>query len=749
MTLTLVQFIENLAESGLMTAAEIAAFQDGLPAERQACDAQGLAKELVAAHRLTKYQAASVYQGKIKGLILGDYVVLDKLGQGGMGIVLKAEHRRMKRLAAIKTLPNATTPDSIRRFYREVEAAAKLVHPNIVTAYDASECNGIHYLVSEYVEGQDLACMIKQHGPLSITQAVDCIIQVARGLQYAHSKGIIHRDIKPGNLLLDREGRVKILDMGLALVVGGGGPTDSTADERLTTTGQLMGTCEYLAPEQAQDTHRADQRSDVYSLGCTLYRLLTGRPPYSGETMIQVLLAHRDSPIPRIRSVRPQVPDRLDAIYLRMVAKQPEQRYQNMAQVIADLEIFQSSNESPAEFATDQSNSRTMAAEVQEGGAVAVAVEAKPAAVAAPAGISFAERETNWNNTASVMAVRGPNRNVLLGIGGGAFLAVVVLGLVASFSGRDRARHASGEPPVSEPAAAVAPLDEIEAQDRQKRWADYKKLDVVQTNSIGMTLVLIPPGEFEMGIGDVASLVVAPSGEPKKRPGLIAELPGRLQEIEQMAQNCPKHHVKITHPFCIGMYEVTQKEFQHVMNDNPSSFKSRGEAAPVERVTWQEAADFCRRLSQLPEEMEAKREYHLPSEAEWEFACRAGTTGVFAFGDAPLRLRSLVPLEEHAWFAANAGRTSHPVGQKKPNAWGIHDMHGNVLEWCHDFFAEDYYSRSIPEDPPGPTAGALHVVRGGSWKDPFFLLFSAARSGRPPDDRSPSLGFRVVVPLDR
>ena len=339
MAVVLEQFVRSLEESGLMSGEEIQAFLDELPPKEKPQSGGDFAKLLYRSHRLTKFQAEAVYRGKHKGLILGDYVVLDRIGAGGMGEVYRARHERMKRTVAVKVLPTAVTKsvDAVQRFQREVEAAAKLIHPNVVTAFDAGEAAGLHFLVMEYVEGEDLAALIKRRGPFDVAGAVDCILQAARGLQYAHDEGVVHRDIKPSNLLLDKKGTIKILDMGLARFV-----SDVTGDEStaaaLTQSGQVMGTVDYMSPEQAENTRRADKPADIYSLGATLFYLLTGRPMYAGDTLIEKIVAHRDQPVPSLRTSRNEVSRPMDDTFRAMVAKKPSMRQRSMAQLIEELE---------------------------------------------------------------------------------------------------------------------------------------------------------------------------------------------------------------------------------------------------------------------------------------------------------------------------------------------------------------------------------------------------------------------------
>jgi WD40 repeat protein/serine/threonine protein kinase len=363
-TVSLEQLQQRLLDAGLLPVEDLQTIVARMPAERHPITAETLALELCRQEKLTRYQAIALCQPEPTTLRLGDYVILDRLGAGGMGVVFKAVHRRMKRIVALKLLAPTLAPSRnvLQRFQREVEAAARLLHPNIVAAYDAGEDRGIPYLVLEHVAGSDLASRVQLEGPLSVTDAIAVVLQAARGLAYAHQQGVVHRDIKPGNLLLadgqggpgSRPDSVKVLDLGLARFYSdmkaqeaensaSESPRNdaSTQQREMTRTGSLLGTASFMAPEQAHDPRTADHRADIYSLGCTLFFLLCGKPLFDADTTVAMVQAHRQQPAPKLRSNRPEVPEALETVFQRMVAKEPASRQQSMAEVMADLERAQ------------------------------------------------------------------------------------------------------------------------------------------------------------------------------------------------------------------------------------------------------------------------------------------------------------------------------------------------------------------------------------------------------------------------
>jgi tRNA A-37 threonylcarbamoyl transferase component Bud32 len=277
------------------------------------------------------------------------YRLIRKLGEGGMGTVYLAEHRLMRRQVAIKVIRAGYlgNPQLVQRFRQEVEAAARLSHPHIVTAHDADEAHGTHFLVMEYVEGESLDQVLAGRGMLPVEEACAYVLQAALGLEFAHRQGMVHRDLKPHNLMRAADGTVKILDFGLARLLGGAAPEapDTTAEgssavDQLTAAGVVMGTADYMAPEQARDSHAADIRADIYSLGCTLYHLLTGQVPYPGGTLREKFHRHateRPEPLSRRRA---DVPPGLAQVLDRMMAPRPEDRYQTPGAVAAALAPF-------------------------------------------------------------------------------------------------------------------------------------------------------------------------------------------------------------------------------------------------------------------------------------------------------------------------------------------------------------------------------------------------------------------------
>ncbi len=335
------QFKHAVRELGLIRASELEQFVAGALG-----GVAGLSRALVRAGKLTPYQAGALSQGKTRGLVVGNYLILDKLGAGGMGVVFKARHRRLGRVVALKLLPPSLARDThlFLRFRREVNLAARLCHPNIVSVLDADEDRGVPFMTMDYIEGNDLDRLVRDGGGLPVDQAIDCVIQAARGMDAAHAQGIVHRDIKPGNLMLDGSGQVRVLDLGLARLVEASNPFGETASGPLTRSGTYMGTVDFMAPEQGIDSHQVDHRADIYSLGCTFCYLLTGRAPFDGATVLARLMAHQDRPPSSLLAARPDVPMAVDAVYQKMMAKKPADRPASMTDVVELLEACRSSS---------------------------------------------------------------------------------------------------------------------------------------------------------------------------------------------------------------------------------------------------------------------------------------------------------------------------------------------------------------------------------------------------------------------
>ena len=341
MDMALEQLADSLRRTGLLSGLDFESACSELSATGDEITADRLLERLTERGRLTEYQRQRVREGRLEELVLGNYTLVSCIGVGGMGEVFKAVHRRMKRLVAIKVLSLAKVNNRgrIDLFQREIETMAQLSHPNIVTAYDADECDRGAYLVMEYVSGSDLSTLVKKQRPLTLRRAVDYIAQAARGLHYAHAQRVVHGDVKPANMLLSADGTVKITDLGLARLLSSSSPLD-LSDERAANPNPnaIAGTVSFMPPEQAFRPNEVDHRADIYSLGCSLYFVLTGRLLFNEVNMYAHLVAHRDRPRPLLRDARPDAPLELEAIYQRMVAPLPADRFGSMAEVVEALE---------------------------------------------------------------------------------------------------------------------------------------------------------------------------------------------------------------------------------------------------------------------------------------------------------------------------------------------------------------------------------------------------------------------------
>jgi serine/threonine-protein kinase len=351
---------EMIEQHGLLTTAQAVEVRD-LLRPRYPHD-YDLAKELERRGWLTPYQVNELAMGNVADLVIGPYVILDLVGEGGFGQVFMARHMFMQRLVALKLIrPElVSNPEAIGRFYREVSALSQLKHPNVVLAHDAGPVGDTHFLAMEFVQGVNLQTLVDESGPLEVDQACDYIRQAALGLQHMHDRGLVHRDIKPSNLLVTPMddpneasrgasglsaamasgqsfpwGLVKVLDLGLARFQE---TVSEGIDDQLTQAGAggLRGSADYLSPEQAIDFHTADIRADIYSLGCTFYFLLTGRPPFEGSLALKLLKHQKEEPR-SLEQLRSGLPRKLPPIVRKMMAKKPADRYSAPAEAAAAI----------------------------------------------------------------------------------------------------------------------------------------------------------------------------------------------------------------------------------------------------------------------------------------------------------------------------------------------------------------------------------------------------------------------------
>jgi serine/threonine protein kinase/formylglycine-generating enzyme required for sulfatase activity len=669
---------------------------------------------------------------------LDDYEVVRELGRGGMGVVYLARNKLMDRLEVLKVMNRASVgrPEAVERFLQEIRSAARLIHPNVATAHSARQLGDFLVLAIQYVEGEDLERVVRTRGPLSIPRACYCAHQAAQGLQCAHDLGLVHRDIKPGNLLLSTQRKppvVKIVDFGLAKA-----KAEVPAGPALTLTNQVMGTPGYIAPEQLHDARTADIRSDIYGLGCTLYFLLSGESPFQGNNPYALMLAQENGEVKPLREVRPDVPDALAAVVARMMARDPAGRFQQPDDVARALVPFIRGDKSPAEGSGPYRAVTPAAVDTASGLPLPTVMGGKrPEKKPAWARSLLGWRKSSANALARWRSIpKERQRRVALIVGGVLLFGVLVWGIVAWLT------RQPAEPAGTAIATTDAPVISGEADDAaalrvfdctgaegssaakvhrfQEEWARRLNRKVEETvdiaDGVTMTFVLVPPGKFLMG-------------SPENEEG---------READETL-----HPVVLSKPFYLGKYEVTQAQYDALSRPNPSAFN--GSDRPVERVSPEDAERFAASLA-------SKRSdgclYRLPTEAEWEYGCRGGHPSTCPFGTGDGRSLSSADANfdgAYPYGTALAGpflKETCRVGLYPANAFGLHDMEGNVWEWCADWYAP--YPAGAVTDPPGPSTGTDRVLRGGSWYGSAGSCRAAARLKAAPGHRVNSLGFRLA-----
>lgn len=638
---------------------------------------------------------AQDHSESLAGETLGSYTIVRPIGHGGMGEVYLAHDERLRREVAIKLLPKPLVEDEerIRWFKHEARAASAISHPNVAYIYEIGEAQGRHFIAMEFVNGLTLRERLSRND-LKLGEAIEIATQVASAIAAAHAQGIIHRDIKPENIMIRSDGLVKVVDFGLAKLSE---PQRETAGEHSretlrgalitraihTETGLLMGTATYMSPEQARG-QEIDARTDIWSWAVVFYEMLAGEAPFQGATKSDVIAEILKSEPLFLREGIRSLPEAATLIIRKSLSKKADGRYTEAVKLVAALHELRD--------------------ELKEKGLLDLCLPLK-------AGLSDFAAEHLAGPKASQSNQRGLRKSgslatkVFSRVG-----AIVPRGrTTSSHFSRARVRSLVALTSLLIMSLLVAAFLLAKSNLISRRAASRSALapspgstshdGVGIKNQVGIEMNYVPPGSFMMGSGN---------GDADEKP---------------------MHEVTLRDGFYIGRYEVTQVQWRAVMNNDPSFFK--GENLPVDNVSWNDTQDFLSKLNKLGDGYT----YRLPTEAEWEYACRAGSTGDFA-----------EPLNLIGWYYDNADNGSHAIGQKKPNAFGLYDMHGNVWEWCEDWYHQSY--DGAPTDGSAWLMGGeqkVRLLRGGSWYDLADRIRSAHRGGNPPVLRGLNLGFRVVA----
>lgn len=654
----------------------------------------------------------------LTGQYLGRYYLVERLGEGGMAAVYKAYDTRLERDVAVKVIRSGAFPPEyldqvLRRFEREAKALAKLSHPNIVKVHDYGEHEGSPYLVMEYLPGGTLKKIIGR--PLPWQNAVSLLLPIARGVAYAHHRGILHRDIKPANILITEDGEPMLSDFGIAKLFEGEQTTT------LTGSGVAIGTPEYMAPEQW--TGSTSPQSDLYALGIVLYEMVTGRKPYIANTPAAILLKQATEPLPSPRKFVVDLPETLEQILIRALARDPEKRHQDVKAFINGLENLQKNPVAEIPHNHGLANEAYKSPQQES-------LEFVPAPISSydHAGTISASDNTKLHKAEDRPSSRTPipdikvstnssRRGMVLLLGGVSIVGAIWLGWL--LIGKQPSSDVIPSVTISMVTSPTLPAMKLEPSSipakvftptptpTETMTPTEGVFPAVFMDAKGGLMVLVRQGQFVMG---------SEGGDPDEQPV----------------------HTVYLDAFYIDKYEVTNALYGMCVDagickwpDKTTKYKdSHYSKRPVVWVSWEMAKMYC--------EWRGSR---LPTEAEWEKAARGVDGRTFPWGE-----------EIDRTYANFMGIDTMPVGSypKGASPYGVYDMAGNVREWVSDWYGEAYYSISPGSNPSGPPKSEFRVLRGGAW-------FSNEMNVRSPDrftsnqslDNFGGVGIRCARGTDR
>jgi formylglycine-generating enzyme required for sulfatase activity len=607
------------------------------------------------------------------GQALSDYRIEGVLGQGGFGITYLATDTNLGRKVAIKeyypreyatrdsTLTIRATGNAedretfnwgLTRFLEEARILARFEHPNIVAVRRFFEANGTAYLVMDYCDGEPLDEVIKRNGPLSKDQLERILLPLLDGLEEIHSTNFLHRDIKPANIFIRRDGSPVLLDFGAA--------RQETGNHSRSVTS--LATAGYAAVEQYSTKGKQGPWTDIYGLGATLYRAVTGeKPQESTDRMLE------DTLEPAAEKGRGRYPVSLLAAIDAAMAVRPEQRPQSVAKWRQMISV-----KSPPLQAKPEPKQEPKQ-------------EPKPVPKPDPRPLP---NPPAGSSSRKVGATLG--------------FVVVILGIIIFLN----------KSPSPTPTISSVPTPIANSQPSDAALGKSRDCDVCPE------MVVIPAGSFSMG---------SPATEAGREAG-----------------EGPLHQVKIARSFSVGKFEVTSKEWDACLGDGVCKKLSDGGEGrgdmPLAHVAWLQAQAYTQWLSK-----KTGKAYRLLSEAEWEYVARANSSGAYSAESSKWAEADVTDkLSQYAWFVANSEDKPNPVGKKNPNYWGLHDIQGNVMEWTHDCWNENYRNAKADGSPTAAGDCERRVVRGGAWNTPKESLRVSKRMGLPYEFKALSLGFRVA-----